>query len=91
MTELLAVLGGYVLGSMPFGYWVPLLVRHEDIRTKGSGNVGASNVFRVYGKSLGVPVALLDIAKGFAAALGDGLAAVVAFLRAITGGHPQAR
>jgi acyl phosphate:glycerol-3-phosphate acyltransferase len=68
MTELLAVLGGYLLGSMPFGYWVPLLVRHEDIRTKGSGNVGASNVFRVYGRSLGVPVAALDLAKGFAAA-----------------------
>ena len=68
MTEALAVLGGYLLGSMPFGYWVPLLVRHEDIRTKGSGNVGASNVFRVYGRSLGVPVAALDLAKGFAAA-----------------------
>ena len=68
MTEALAVLGGYLLGSMPFGYWVPRLVRGEDIRTKGSGNVGASNVFRVYGKSLGIPVALLDIAKGFAAA-----------------------
>jgi glycerol-3-phosphate acyltransferase PlsY len=68
MTELLAVLGGYLLGSMPFGYWVPLLVRHEDIRTKGSGNVGASNVFRVYGRSLGIPVAALDLAKGFAAA-----------------------
>ena len=68
MTELLAVLGGYVLGSMPFGYWVPLLVRHEDIRTKGSGNVGASNVFRVYGRSLGIPVAALDLAKGLAAA-----------------------
>jgi glycerol-3-phosphate acyltransferase PlsY len=68
MTELLAVLFGYVLGSMPFGYWVPRLVRGEDIRTKGSGNVGASNVFRVYGRSLGVPVALLDLAKGFAAA-----------------------
>jgi glycerol-3-phosphate acyltransferase PlsY len=68
MTQLLAVLGGYVLGSMPFGYWVPRLVRGEDIRTRGSGNVGASNVFRVYGRSLGVPVALLDLAKGFAAA-----------------------
>ncbi len=68
MTNLLAVLGGYLLGSMPFGYWVPKLVRGEDIRTKGSGNVGASNVFRVYGRSLGIPVALLDIAKGFAAA-----------------------
>ena len=68
MTELLAVLGGYLLGSMPFGYWVPLLIRGEDIRAKGSGNVGASNVFRVYGRSLGVPVALLDVGKGFAAA-----------------------
>ena len=71
MTELLAVLLAYLLGSMPFGDWVPKLVRGEDIRTKGSGNVGASNVFRVYGRSLGVPVALLDLAKGFvAAALG---------------------
>jgi acyl phosphate:glycerol-3-phosphate acyltransferase len=68
MTELLAVLFGYVLGSLPFGYWVPRLVRGEDIRTLGSGNVGASNVFRVYGRSLGIPVALLDVAKGFAAA-----------------------
>lgn len=68
MIESLAVLGGYLLGSMPFGYWVPLLVRREDIRTKGSGNVGASNVFRVYGRSLGIPVAALDLAKGFAAA-----------------------
>jgi glycerol-3-phosphate acyltransferase PlsY len=68
MTELLVVPIAYLLGSMPFGYWVPRLVRHEDIRTKGSGNVGASNVFRVYGRSLGVPVAALDLAKGFAAA-----------------------
>ena len=68
MTEALAILGGYFLGSLPFGYWVPLVVRGEDVRTKGSGNVGASNVFRVYGRSLGIPVALLDVAKGFAAA-----------------------
>lgn len=68
MLEALAIAGGYLLGSMPFGYWVPKLVRGEDIRTKGSGNVGASNVFRVYGRSLGVPVALLDLAKGFTAA-----------------------
>ena len=68
MTELLAVLSAYLLGSLPFGYWVPLVLRGEDVRTKGSGNVGASNVFRVYGRSLGLPVALLDVAKGFAAA-----------------------
>jgi glycerol-3-phosphate acyltransferase PlsY len=68
VREAAAILGGYLLGSLPFAYWVPRVFRGEDIRTKGSGNVGASNVFRVYGRSLGVPVALLDVAKGFAAA-----------------------
>jgi acyl phosphate:glycerol-3-phosphate acyltransferase len=90
MKETLAVLGGYLLGSLPFGYWVPKLVRGEDIRTKGSGNVGASNVFRVYGRSLGVPVALLDLAKGFAAAslglwLGGALFGVLAAAAAMLG------
>jgi glycerol-3-phosphate acyltransferase PlsY len=69
MFEALAVLGGYVLGSLPFGYWLPRVLRGEDIRTRGSGNVGATNVFRVYGRRLGTAVALLDFAKGFAAAL----------------------
>src|SRR5919106_1191650 len=69
MIEALAVLGGYVLGSLPFGYWLPRVLRGEDIRTRGSGNVGATNVFRVYGKRLGIAVALLDVAKGFTAAL----------------------
>jgi glycerol-3-phosphate acyltransferase PlsY len=90
MKEALAVLGGYLLGSLPFGYWVPKLVRGEDIRTKGSGNVGASNVFRVYGRSLGIPVALLDLAKGFAAAslglwLGGALFGVLAAAAAMLG------
>ncbi len=90
MTGLLAVVGGYLLGSLPFGYWVPLLVRGEDIRTRGSGNVGASNVFRVYGRSLGVPVALLDILKGFAAAalglwVGGALVGVLAAAAAMAG------
>jgi glycerol-3-phosphate acyltransferase PlsY len=90
MTELLAVLVAYVLGSLPFGYWIPRLVRGEDIRTKGSGNVGASNVFRVYGRSLGIPVALLDVAKGFTAALlglwaGGALVGVLAAAAAMLG------
>ena len=90
MTDILAVLGGYLLGSLPFGYWVPRVVRGEDIRTKGSGNVGASNVFRVYGRSLGFPVALLDVAKGFAAAslglwAGGALIGVLAAAAAMAG------
>ena len=90
MNEALAILGGYLLGSMPFGYWVPRLVRGEDIRTKGSGNIGASNVFRVYGRSLGIPVALLDLAKGFAAAAlglwaGGALIGVLAAAAAMVG------
>jgi acyl phosphate:glycerol-3-phosphate acyltransferase len=90
MTEALAVLGGYLLGSMPFGYWLPRLFRGEDIRTMGSGNVGASNVFRVYGRGLGIPVALLDVAKGFAAAslglwAGDALVGVLAAAAAMAG------
>ena len=69
MTEALAVLGGYLLGSLTFGYWLPRLFRGEDIRKQGSGNVGASNVFRVYGRRLGIAVALLDVGKGLAAGL----------------------
>jgi glycerol-3-phosphate acyltransferase PlsY len=69
ITDVLIVLGGYLLGSIPFGFVLPRLVRGKDIRRQGSGNVGASNVWRVYGRSLGVPVALLDVAKGFAPAL----------------------
>ena len=69
MVDTLIVVGGHLLGSIPFGFVIPRLVRGEDIRREGSGNVGASNVWRVYGRSLGVPVALLDVAKGFAPAL----------------------
>ena len=69
MVPSLIVLGGYLLGSAPFGYWVVRVLRGEDVRTKGSGNIGATNVWRLYGRWLGVPVVLLDTAKGFAPAL----------------------
>jgi glycerol-3-phosphate acyltransferase PlsY len=69
MTEALALLGGYLLGSIPSGYWLVSLFRGEDIRTRGSGNTGASNVFRSYGRRLGSAVALLDVLKGLSAAL----------------------
>jgi glycerol-3-phosphate acyltransferase PlsY len=60
---------GYLLGSCPWGYWLVRLVKHEDIRKVGSGNIGATNVWRTYGRRLGVPVVLLDVLKGFVPAL----------------------
>jgi acyl phosphate:glycerol-3-phosphate acyltransferase len=69
MLEVAAVLGGYLLGSLPFGYWLVRIFRGEDIRAQGSGNTGATNVFRLYGRRLGATVALLDVAKGFTAAM----------------------
>ncbi|MBA2614254.1 MAG: glycerol-3-phosphate 1-O-acyltransferase PlsY [Actinobacteria bacterium] len=82
---------GYLLGSLPFGYWLPRLLAGVDIRTVGSGNTGATNVWRALGFKLGLAVALLDIAKGAAAALlarwlADDLAGVLAGLAAM-GGH----
>jgi glycerol-3-phosphate acyltransferase PlsY len=68
LTALLAV-AGFVAGSMPWGYWLVRIFHGEDIRTQGSGNIGATNVWRVYGRRLGVPAVLLDTAKGFVPAL----------------------
>ena len=81
---------GYLLGSLPFGLWVPRVVAGIDIRTVGSGNTGATNVWRNLGFKLGLSVALLDIAKGAAAALvarwlADDLIAVLAGLGAMVG------
>ena len=65
LENALIIAGGYLIGSIPFGVVVVRLFRGEDIRAQGSGNIGASNVWRAYGRWLGVPVALLDVAKGF--------------------------
>src|SRR5438105_11085738 len=68
MIALFAV-AGYLAGSMPFGYWLVRLTKGVDIRSVGSGNIGASNVWRTFGLRYGLPVMLLDAAKGFAPAL----------------------
>jgi glycerol-3-phosphate acyltransferase PlsY len=60
---------GYVAGSMPWGLWLVKVFRGEDIRTQGSGNIGATNVWRVHGRRLGLPAVFLDTAKGFVPAL----------------------
>ena len=59
------VAAGYLSGSLTWGYWLVRIFRGEDIRTKGSGNVGATNVWRVYGRRLGLAAVVLDTAKGF--------------------------
>ena len=69
MLTAIFVVGGYLAGSLTWGYWLVRVLRGEDVRTKGSGNIGASNVWRVYGMRLGLPAMLLDTAKGFAPAL----------------------
>lgn len=69
MMAAVVLVGAYLLGSVPFGYWVIRLLEGEDVRAVGSGNIGATNVWRTYGRRYGIPIVLLDIAKGFAPAL----------------------
>jgi glycerol-3-phosphate acyltransferase PlsY len=64
LTLLIAILVGYLLGSVPWGWALPHWGRGIDIRTYGSGNMGAANVGRALGFKWGLAVALLDIAKG---------------------------
>ncbi len=71
MIPLLALLTGYLLGSIPFGVLIARWKAGIDPRSGGSGNIGATNVARVAGKKLGVVTLLLDAGKG---ALAVGLA-----------------
>ena len=57
----------YLLGSIPFGYLLVRFVRQEDVRDTGSGNIGATNVARAGGTTLGIFTLLLDAMKGFIA------------------------
>ena len=67
MKIFLIIIMSYLLGSIPFGYITTKLIKKEDVRNFGSGNIGATNVSRVLGAKYGVLVALLDIFKGFTA------------------------
>ena len=65
----LFIVVGYLAGSIPSGYWVVRWARGVDIRTVGSGNIGATNVWRSFGPRYAIPVIALDVAKGFVPAL----------------------
>jgi acyl phosphate:glycerol-3-phosphate acyltransferase len=57
----------YLLGSIPFGYLLMRFFRKQDIRTFGSGNIGATNVLRTGAHGLGIATFILDVLKGSAA------------------------
>lgn len=77
---LLAALGGYLLGSIPFGMVLTRLAGYGDIRKIGSGNIGATNVLRTGRKDLALLTILLDASKaGFAAYLAYRLTAPAPF------------
>jgi glycerol-3-phosphate acyltransferase PlsY len=64
MPDWSLILCGYLLGSIPFAFLVTRRHSGVDVRLSGSGNVGAANVLRVAGPSLGLTVLALDVAKG---------------------------
>jgi glycerol-3-phosphate acyltransferase PlsY len=75
LASLLVVAAAYMLGSIPTGYLLVRFVRKQDIRTIGSGNIGATNVLRSGARGLGAATFLLDVLKGCAAVgLGAALA-----------------
>ena len=68
-TLALVAAGGYLLGSIPFGVILTRLVTGEDVRSIGSGNIGATNVLRTGRKDLAFATLILDAGKGAAAFL----------------------
>ncbi|MEL6601895.1 MAG: glycerol-3-phosphate 1-O-acyltransferase PlsY [Cyanobacteria bacterium J06614_10] len=61
---LLGLLGAYLLGSIPTGFVLGKALKGIDIREHGSGNTGATNVFRVMGKGAGMTALVIDLLKG---------------------------
>jgi len=62
---LILLVSAYLIGSVPIGYIVGRVFFRRDIRTAGSGNIGATNALRAFGTTVGVIILLLDMLKGF--------------------------
>ena len=71
--NILGLIIAYLLGSIPTAVWIGRIFYGKDVREFGSGNAGATNTFRVLGKSAGIPVLVLDVLKGSASVLLTGL------------------
>ena len=65
MTPVLLLLAAYLIGAFPTSYIVGKLSRGIDLRQHGSGNLGATNAFRVLGWRAATPIFLVDVLKGF--------------------------
>lgn len=86
MNPWLLLVLAYLLGAVPTSYWVGRGIYGVDLRTRGSGNLGATNTFRILGWKAALPVVAFDIFKGFApvwfspglVAAGDGAALATA-------------
>lgn len=64
LMPVLALIAAYLIGGIPFGYLVVKWTTGADVRSSGSGNIGATNVLRTTGRAAGILTLLLDIAKG---------------------------
>lgn len=67
LALILIAVAAYLFGSIPTGYLLIRIFRRQDIRSIGSGNIGATNVLRSGGKGLGAATFLIDVLKGCAA------------------------
>jgi acyl phosphate:glycerol-3-phosphate acyltransferase len=65
----IAVIAAYLLGSIPTAVWVGRVFHGIDVREHGSGNAGTTNTIRVLGLKTGIPVLIIDMAKGWLAAM----------------------
>ena len=64
ISYIVGIIISYLIGGIPFGYLIAV-IKGIDIRTEGSGNIGATNVGRVLGKKYGLIIFILDMLKGF--------------------------
>ncbi len=68
LSLLVVLLLSFIIGSIPSSLWVGKIYKKIDLREHGSGNLGATNTFRILGWKAGIVVSLIDFAKGFIAA-----------------------
>ena len=67
LIPVLVLVAAYLIGGIPFGYLVVKWTTGADVRSSGSGNIGATNVLRTTGRAAGIATLLLDIGKGYLA------------------------